>query len=598
MKFKINLNYNRDELLTDFGKSLLRKYYMKDLKVTYQEFFGTIACAYGDNQEHAQYIYDQISQLRFWPATPTLANGVYANTENNENLPISCYLNSVTNNKHEIAEIFNETMHVALGDGGLGTNWSHMASVGDYIDGQKSIGCISMIKAQAALLRTFGGRTREYGSGASYLNIDHPEVEEFIEMRKPAIGADQEMKVPRYMHHGLVITDSFLKAVEEGKEWHLKSVTTKLTVKTVDARSLWKKILITRVETGEPFLVFIDNVNRQKPEILKKLNIDIEMSNLCTEILLPTGVDHLGNHRTAICCLGSINLEYFNEISQDKKFFEAIGRFLDNVRLDFIKRAPKALKNAVYATIREGSIGLGVSGYSTFLQKNMVAFESEEANNINEKIFKYIKEEMDKVSYKLAVERGPCEDAKECNILERFTHKIALKPDALTAFFFNVTTNIEATLVAYMYKTLHGSNLIKNKIFEELLIKKGFNTNEVWQSILSTGTVSHLDFLSDLEKEVFKSPYEINPIKVIEQAAVRQKYICQAASLNIRTFLPLSAKTLNDIHMLAAKSGIKTMYYLEARSKFKIENTFISKQETEKKEIKPEILGDVCIGCD
>ena len=598
MRFKINLNYNRDGLLTTFGKSLLRKYYMKDLKVTYQEFFGMIACAYGDNQEHAQYMYDQISQLRFWPATPTLANGVYAHTKNQENLPISCYLNSVINNKNHIANIFSETMQVALGDGGLGTNWSHMAAVGDYIDGQQSSGVITMIKAQAGLLRAFGGRTREYGSGASYLNIDHPEVEEFIEMRKPAIGSDQEMKVPRHMHHGLIITDEFLKAVENDKEWHLKSVTTKLTVKSISARVLWKKILITRVETGEPFIVFIDNVNKQKPQILNKLNINIEMSNLCTEILLPTGVDHLGNHRTAICCLGSVNLEYFDKISQDKFFFEAVGRFLDNVRLDFIARAPETLKNAVYATIREGSIGLGVSGYSTYLQKNMVVFESEKAQNINEKIFKHIKEEMDKISYKLAVERGACEDAKECGIMERFTHKIALKPDALTAFFFNVSTNIEATLVAYMYKTLHGSHLIKNKIFENLLIEKNQNIDEVWQSILATGTVNHLSFLTELEKEVFKSPYEINPLVVIEQGELRQKYICQAASLNIRTFLPLSAKLLNDIHMNAAKSGIKTMYYLEARSKFKIENTFESKKENSHEEKKPEILGDVCIGCD
>lgn len=599
MKFKINLNYSRDDLLTTFGKSLLRKYYMKDLKVTYQEFFAMISCAYGDNEEHSQYMYDQISQLKFWPATPTLANGVYAHTDNQENLPISCYLNSVTNNKNHIAEIFSETMSVALGDGGLGTNWCHMAAVGDYIDGQKSPGCITMIKTQAGLLRAFGGRTREYCSGAAYLNIDHPEVEEFIEMRKPAIGADQEMKVPRHMHHGLLITDEFLKAVEAGGEWHLKSVTTKLPVKTVDARNLWKRILITRVETGEPFIVYIDNVNRQRPEILKKLNLNIEMSNLCTEILLPTGIDHLGKHRTAICCLGSVNLEHFDEISQDKRFFESVGRFLDNVRLDFINRAPKALKNAVYATIREGSIGLGVSGYSSYLQKNMVAFESEEAKDINEKIFKHIKEEMDKVSYKLAIERGACEDARECGIMERFTHKIALKPDALTAFFFNVSTNVEATLVAYMYKTLHGSHLIRNKIFEKILIEKNQNTDEVWQSILSAGTINHLDFLTELEKKVFKSPYEINPLIVIEQAAQRQKYICQAASLNIRTFLPLSAKLLNDIHMSAAKLGIKTMYYLEARSQFKIENTFTNKQEAKKEEkSKPEILGDVCIGCD
>jgi ribonucleoside-diphosphate reductase alpha chain len=611
VKFKININYKRDELLTVFGKSLLRKYYIKNSSLTYQEFFAKIACAYTDNDEDAQYIYDQISQLRFWPATPTLANGIYAGSEDSTHLPISCYLNSVENNKNHMISIFHETMQISLGDGGLGTNWSKVASLGDYIDNQESTGVISMIKAQSNLLRVFGGSTREYGSCAAYLDVSHPDIEQFIEMRKPAIGADQEQKVPRHMHHGVIITDNFIRAVEEGKEWHLKSVTRNHTLKTVNARHLWEKILRTRVETGEPFLVFIDNVNRQRPEILKKLKLNIEMSNLCTEILLPTGLDHLNNLRTAICCLGSINLEYFDEWSKDDKFFYVIGKFLDNVRLDFINRAPESMKRAVYATKRDGAIGLGVSGYSTYLQSKMIPLESEEANDYNNKIFKHIKDEMDKVSYKLAVERGACEDAAEVGAMERFTHKIALKPDALTAFFFNVSPNTEVSLVNYNYKTLHGSHTIKNKIFEKLLIEKNKNTDEIWSSILTTGNIDHLDFLTDIEKAVFKSPYQINPLIIVKQAADRQKYICQGASLNIRTFLPISAKLLHDIHMMAAKYGIKTMYYLECKSTFRTENTLNAKNinfnnnnnnEVNNNEVnnksKPNILGDVCIGCE
>ncbi len=612
VKFKINIDYKRDELLTVFGKSLLRKYYIKNLSLTYQEFFAKIACAYSDNQEDAQYIYEQISQLRFWPATPVLANGIYADTDNSTHLPISCYLNSIENNKNHMISIFHETMQVSLGDGGLGTNWSKVASLGDYIDNQESTGVISMIKAQSNLLRIFGGSTREYGSCAAYLDISHPDIEQFIEMRKPAIGADQEQKVPRHMHHGVIITNNFIKAVEEGKDWSLKSVTTGHTLKKIKARDLWQKILSTRIETGEPFLVFIDNVNYQRPEVLKKLKLNIEMSNLCTEILLPTGKDHLDNLRTAICCLASINIEYFDEWSKDSKFFYTIGKFLDNVRLDFIKRAPESMKRAVYATQRDGAIGLGVSGYSTYLQGKMIPIESEEANDYNNKIFKHIREEMDKVSYRLAVERGACQDAEEVGVMERFTHKVALKPDALTAFFFNVSPNTEVSLVNYNYKTLHGSHMIKNKVFEKLLIEKGKNTDEIWSSILTSGDINHLDFLTDLEKKVFESPYEVNPLTIIQQASDRQKYICQGASLNIRIFLPISAKLLHDIHILAAKSGIKTMYYLEAKSRFRTENTLNAKninqnqnshnindnKKLEEEEKKPNILGDVCIGCE
>lgn len=604
MKFQIQIDYSRDRFLTHFAKSLLRKYYLKDKILTYQELFAQVACAYSDTQEQAQYIYDAMSKLHFLPATPTLANAIYCGTNNKESLPISCYLNSVENTKKSIALAFNETMSVALADGGLGTNWSHVAAVGEHIDGQQSSGCITMIRAQANLLRAFGGSTREYGSGAAYLDISNPEVEEFIEMRKPAVGADQEMKVPRYMHHGLLITDDFLESVEKGLPWQLKSNITQKVIREIDARTLWQKILTTRVETGEPFLIFIDNVNKNRPEILKKLNLKIEMSNLCTEIVLPTGLDHLGNNRTAICCLGSVNIYHYDTWKEDKDFFRHIGTFLDNVRLDFIQRAPDSLNRAVYSTKREGSIGLGISGYSSYLQSKMVPLESEKAAEYNKEIFAHIKAGMDQISYQLACERGPCEDANEVGIMERFTHKIALKPDALTAFLFNVSPNTEATLVAYMYKTLHGSHLIKNPVFEELLVKKDQNTEVVWNSILSTGTVNHLAFLTKEEKEVFKSPYELNPLVVVEQAAQRQPYICQAASLNIRTFLPLSAKLLYDMHMLAAKSGVKSMYYLEAKSKFNIENHFTStkKSQNQKEEKEsndnPKVLGAVCVGCD
>jgi ribonucleoside-diphosphate reductase alpha chain len=608
-EFNITIDYTRDNLLTPFAKSLLRQYYIKNQKLTYQEFFSMVACAYSNDKDHAQYMYDIISQLYFCPATPTLANAIYSNTEDHEHLPISCFLNSVQNTKASIMEIFQETMQVSLADGGLGTNWSNLGSIGEYLDDQNSPGCLPFIRTQASLLRTFGGSTREYGSGAAYMHISHPEIEVFLEMRKPAVGADQETRVPRHIHHGILITDNFLEAVEKGLPWGLKSVTTREEVKILDARTLWKKILALRVETGEPFLIFIDNVNRQRPEILKKLNLKIEMSNLCTEIVLPTGIDHLGNERTAICCLGSVNLLYYDIWKNDDKFLYNVGVFLDNVRLDFIKRAPESLKKAVYASKRDASIGLGVSGYSYYLQSKMIPLESTEANIYNKEIFSHIKIEMDKVSVKLAQERGANEDAQEAGIMERWNHKIALKPDALISYIFNVSPNTEVTTVIYNYKNNHGSHVIKNSLFEELLNKKNYNTEMVWQSILSTGNLNHLDFLTAEEKEVFKGPYEIKPMIVIEQAAARQPYICQAASLNLRIFLtPMLATKLHEIHMQAAKLGIKSLYYLETKSEFKIENSFSSSytQHTQNDNNQKStydfdninILGKTCIGCE
>lgn len=608
-KFNIQLDYSRDRLLTEFAKTLIRKSYLQETGMTYQEFFAMVANNYSEDEEQAQYMYDMISQLYFMPATPTLANAKYADTNNRISLPISCFLNEPQNNKASIQHLMNETMCVANADGGIGTYWSNMGGPGEELDGQESWGILPFIKMAGDFTRYFGGMCRKTGSGCAYLKVDHPQIEEFINARKPQIGGDQSMSLPRHVHIGVTITNDFIEAVNQGTTWDLIHPTTGKVAKTVDARSLWKHMLITRVETGEPFMIFIDNVNKSKPEIFKKLGLQIHTSNLCTEIVLPTGLDHLGNNRTAICCLGSVNINHFDQIKEDDKFFYNVSKFIDNVRLDFIARAPEFLKDAVYSSIRDSSIGLGVSGLCTYFQNKGLYYGSEESRTINKNIFSYIKQKMDEASYQLAVERGPCEDAKELGIMERFVNKIALKPDALTSYIFNVSSNIEPMPPAFMYNTMYGGYMIRNPVLEKILEKKSISNEEVWNQIISDGSVKNITGLTDEEKRLFQSPYEIDQMVLVEMSVDRQPYICQSQSLNLFLETPIDATKLHQIHMYAATHGGKGFYYLRTKSKFTIENDYrfknqqknqhkITVENDKSKNCEISSSGNVCTNCD
>jgi ribonucleoside-diphosphate reductase alpha chain len=375
------------------------------------------------------------------------------------------------------------------------------------------------------------------GSAAVYLPIDHPEIEEFIDLRRPT-GGDINRKALN-IHHGVVISDSFMEAVENNTTWDLKSPRDGSVIDTVRARDIWIKLLTTRIETGEPYILYVDAVNKYIPEHHKKLGLKVKTSNLCSEITLPTGIDHLGNNRTAVCCLSSLNLEYYEDWKDNKEFIPNIMRFLDNVLEDFIIKAPDSMSRAKYSAMRERSVGLGVMGFHSFLQAQNVPME------------------------------GACPDAAEIGVKERFSNKTSIAPTAsISIICGNSSPGIEPFAAnSFTQKTLTGSFNVKNKNLVRLLDKKGFNTEQVWSSISThEGSVQHLTFLSDHEKDVFKTAYEIDQNWIIELAADRTPHISQAQSLNI--FMPgdVTKKYLHEIHFKAWKKGIKSLYYSRSTS--------------------------------
>ncbi|OED45302.1 hypothetical protein AB836_01670 [Rickettsiales bacterium (ex Bugula neritina AB1)] len=576
-KYVIEIDESRDKLLSDLSKFMLNASYKKKKYNNFQELFANVASSYGDDEKHAQRLYDYISNLHFMPATPILANGCFANDDNNSvNLPISCFCNSSENNKEDIQRIMKETMTVSSADGGLGTLWSKFTPIGDNLEGGLSYGIFPYIKTQGLLTRYFGGSAREFGSVCNYLDIDHPQVEHFINMRKPNATIDEESKIPRHIHHGLIITNDFIDAVKKNDKWELK-FNGKIH-KTVDARSIWRQIINTRIETGEPFLIFIDNVNKKLPSYMKKLDLKVEMSNLCTEIVLPTGIDHLGNQRTSVCCLSSVNLEYYHIWKDNPLFIEDICRFLDNVLEDFQKRAPTSLKSAVYASKSDRAIGIGAFGLSLLFQKNDISFESDEAKKLNIEIFQHIKEKALEASKKLGIERGPCEDAKEMGEIYRNSHLLAIKPDACTALICNSSPNVEPIMAGCVSKNKDGSFEILNPVLENLLKNKGVYNESIKQQIISTGSVQNLSILNQKEKEIFKNAFEVSQKKIIEYAIDRSDFICQAQSINLFFNLPINAQEINEIHLMAAQN-LKSLYYLRTHSQnIKIEDTYTSKE--------------------
>ncbi|MEK6734174.1 MAG: ribonucleoside-diphosphate reductase subunit alpha, partial [Pseudomonadota bacterium] len=423
MKNPVTINSEADNNLTDFGKAVLKdRYLMKD--ESYQDLFARVASYYSDNKEHAQRIYNYISNLWFMPATPILSNG-----GTDRGLPISCFLNEVEDDLEGIVDVWNENVWLAARGGGIGTYWGNVRSIGEKVKGNgKTSGIIPFIKVQDSMTLAISQGSLRRGSAAMYLPIDHPEIEEFIDIRRPT-GGDPNRKALN-IHHGVSVTDKFMEAVEKDLEWELLSPKDKAVISTIKARDLWIKLLTTRIETGEPYLLFIDHVNDRLPKHQKKLKLTVKMSNLCSEIVLPTGIDHLGKMRTAVCCLSSLNLEYYEEWHHDTQFIPDIMRFLDNVLEDFINKAPDSMAKAKYSAMRERSVGLGVMGFHSFLQSKMIPIESVVAKVWNKKMFKHIAESANKASKDLAVEKGACPDAEEVGIMERFSNKTAIAPTA------------------------------------------------------------------------------------------------------------------------------------------------------------------------
>jgi ribonucleoside-diphosphate reductase alpha chain len=566
---QINLDQTKDDMLTDFGKAVLQDRYLMPGE-NYQNLFARVADTYGDDLAHSQRIYSYISKLWFMPATPILSNG---GTE--RGMPISCFLNETKDSLNGIVDLWTENVWLASRGGGIGSYWGNLRSIGETVRGNgKTSGVIPFLRVQDSLTLAISQGSLRRGSSAVYLPITHPEVEEFIDIRRPT-GGDPNRKALN-IHHGIVITDDFMHAVENDEPWHLLSPKNQTPVHTVNARELWIKLLTTRIETGEPYLLFIDSVNKAVPEHHKKLGLKVKTSNLCCEITLATGEDHLGNSRTAVCCLSSLNLEYYDEWKNEPLFIKDVMRFLDNVLQDFIDNAPDGMERAKYSAMRERSVGLGVMGFHSFLQGKMIPIESVMAKVFNKQMFEHIRREADEASIELAEERGACPDAAECGIMERFTNKLAIAPTAsISIIAGNSSPGIEPYAAnSFTQKTLTGSFTVRNKHLKALLAEKGQDNDDIWSSIsMNEGSVQHLDFLNELEKDTFKTAQEIDQRWLIEHAADRTNFVCQAQSLNV--FLPgdVSKKTLHEVHWAAWKKGVKSLYYCRSTSIQRAEKT-------------------------
>ncbi|MBS4075370.1 ribonucleoside-diphosphate reductase subunit alpha [Ameyamaea chiangmaiensis] len=558
----VRVTRSRDALLTDFGRATLDNRYLLPGE-SYQDLFGRVASYYGADPAHAQRLYDYISRHWFMPATPVLSNG-----GTTRGLPISCFLNEADDSLQGIVGLWNENVWLASKGGGIGSYWGNLRSIGENVGRNgKTSGVIPFIRVMDSLTLAISQGSLRRGSAAVYLPVWHPEVEEFVEMRRPT-GGDPNRKALN-LHHGVLISDAFMRAVAEDAEWALLSPKDGSHIRKVSARSLWIRILTARMEQGEPYIIYSDHVNNARPDHHKLAGLEVKTSNLCAEITLPTGIDHHGRQRTAVCCLSSLNLETWDEWKDDPQFIEDVMLFLDNVLQDFIDRAPDDMERAKYAAARERSVGLGVMGFHSFLQARDIPFESVIAKVWNRRIFKHIREQANAASRTLADLRGPCPDAAEYGVHERFSNKLAIAPTAsISIIAGNASPGIEPISAnVFLQKTLSGSFTVRNRHLQKLLATKGQDNDEVWSSItLNKGSVQHLEFLSQQEKDVFKTAFELDQRWVVEHAADRAPFICQAQSINL--FLPADVhkRDLHQIHYMAWKRGVKSLYYCRSLS--------------------------------
>lgn len=567
-RHQVHVDRSRDALLTDFGRATLSDRYLMPGE-GFQDLFARVASYYGDDAAHAQRLYDYISKLWFMPATPILSNG-----GTNRGLPISCFLNEASDSLDGIVGLWNENVWLASKGGGIGSYWGNLRSIGEKVGAVgKTSGVIPFIRVMDSLTLAISQGSLRRGSAAVYLPVWHPEIEEFVEIRRPT-GGDPNRKALN-LHHGILVSDAFMRAVEADEAWALLSPKDNAAVRSISARALWIRILTARIETGEPYLIFSDHVSRAQPDHHKLAGLEVKTSNLCSEITLPTGRDQHGKERTAVCCLCSLNLETWFEWEKHPTFIEDVMRFLDNVLQDFIDRAPSEMAKAKYSAMRERSVGLGVMGFHSFLQALNVPWESVVAKVWNKRIFRHIRSGADAASYVLAEERGACPDAAEYGVMERFSHKMSLAPTAsISIIAGNASPGIEPIAAnVFLQKTLSGSFTVRNRHLLKLLAEKGMDNDEVWSSItLTQGSVQHLDFLTADEKAVYKTAFELDQRWVVEHAADRAGFICQSQSVNV--FLPANVhkRDLHQIHFMAWKKGVKSLYYCRSLSIARADN--------------------------
>ena len=555
------LHLGRDKLLEPISREVLKDRYMLSGEKSPQEAFWRAANKYSSDIDHAQRLYDYASKLWFMFSTPVLSNA-----DTDRGLPISCFLNYVDDSRTGIMDHYRENAFLTSYGGGIGGYWGDIRPAGSKTSkGSESTGSIPFIKIVDSQMLAFSQGVTRRGSYAAYMHISHPEIEEFLDIRKPSGDINRKSL---NLHNAVCIPDTFMLKIEEASKnpgyddsWELIDPHTQQVVKTIPAKVLWIKILENRLSTGEPYIYFEDTVNDALPEYQKEKGLYVRHSNLCSEITLPSD-----NERTAVCCLSSVNLEEFYQWENEPQFIPDLIKMLNNVLDDFIERASaEEFHKAIYSASMERSIGLGAMGFHAFLQANGVAFESVTAKALNRKIFQHIKEQSVKASRELVEKYGNaegCATAGQAN-----AHLLAIAPNASSSIICAATSpSIEPYRAnAYTQKTLSGSHLVKNQYLEIVLENYGMNTEEVWKDIiLHEGSVQHLDFLTEQEKYTFKTAIEIDQRWLVDLAADRQEHICQSQSLNL--FFPpdIHKGDLHDIHMMAWKRKVKTLYYLRS----------------------------------
>ncbi len=588
----MQLSYNRDKYLSDFSFKTLEDRYLMEGETSPQQAFARAAEAFADNDEHAQRLYDYASKLWFMFSTPVLSNG-----GTNRGMPISCFLNYVEDSRGGITDHYTENAFLSSVGGGVGGCWSGVRSVGSKTsNGSESTGVIPFLKVVDAEMLAFSQGITRRGSYAAYIDMSHPEIEEFLDVRKPT-GGDVNRKSTN-LHHGVMIGDDFMQLIENATRnpgfddsWDLIDPHSGKVIKTVPAKTLWVKLIQNRVETGEPYIVFKDTVDEALPEFQQKLGLKVHQSNLCSEITLPTDKD-----RTAVCCLSSVNLEEYDEWKDNEQFIPDLIRMLDNVLQYFIDNAPEQLHRAKYSAMRERSLGLGAMGFHAYLQRNNIPFESAMAKGRNMQMFKKIKTEAVNETKRLARERGECPDGEGAGV--RNSHLLAIAPNASSSIICgNTSPSIEPYRAnAFTQKTKSGSSLLKNEYLENILQDLGEDTDEVWKSIVTNGgSVQHLDFLDEWTKDVFKTAVEIDQRWVIEMAADRQEEICQSQSLNVFFPANVSKQELHAVHMMAWKRGVKTLYYLRSEAYKRAETV---SDEVLRQRIFESIDEEGCLACE
>jgi ribonucleoside-diphosphate reductase alpha chain len=597
----IKISPERDNLFDSLGIKRLQESYMKDDETSPQERFAFVAKSFGSNLEHAQRLYDYASKHWLSFATPILSYGKSKN-----GLPISCFLSYMQDSATGLVDTLSEVNTLSMLGGGVGIGVD-IRSADD-----KSVGVMPHLKIyDASCLAYRQGKTRR-GSYAAYLRIDHPDVLMFLEMRKPT--GDQNIKCLN-LHHGIIVTDKFMNIIERcmidpdfDDTWQLydKHDTNRVR-ESVSAKELWQKILDLRMQTGEPYILFIDTANEQMPEFQKNLGLRIQQSNICSEILLPT--DH---ERTAVCCLSSVNLRYYDDFKDNQIFFRDIAEMLDNVLTTFIDNAPEAISRAKYSAMRERAIGVGTLGFHTYLQQNNIPFECALAKSKNMQIFKNIRENLERANYELGVERGNCPDFEEGyrgenETFKRFSHLMAIAPTASTSIIMgNISPSIEPIRAnAYRQDTMSGSHLNKNHVLDALIKEKMKDNSKldydaIWLDIISNdGSIQHMDMFTDAEKEVFKTAMEIDQRWVVDLASDRQKFIDQTQSVNLFFRPDVNIKYLHAVHFMAWKSKIPTLYYCRSDSLKKSDKVSkqIERHIIEEINMQDIIDGSDCLAC-